>query len=100
MLIAEEIVETDYDLYVICEGEKHFAEAISARYIGRKISEMLKDSDALKERVLKFLKTHTEGFNMARLMDYQTLEDSQKIIKSLYEGLLDDDFSKHTQNFV
>ncbi len=86
-LHIEEIIETDDDLLELCQDEKYFDEAVSARYVGRKIARMLKNAPALKNRVENFLKRQSTGYSMARLMDYPNLEDGQQIIRMILLGL-------------
>lgn len=89
LLNVEDIIVADADLLELCQGEKYYDEAISARYIGRQISRMLKDSPQLKQRVENLLEKNTSGSSMARLMDFPTLEDGQNVIKAMYLGLFD-----------
>lgn len=90
LLHAEEIVEKDYDILEFYEDEeKYFEETVSARYIGRKIGQMLKKSPVLLNRVKKLLGEQLAGYKMARLMGHANLEDSQQIIKAMHLGLMD-----------
>ena len=88
LLHVEEIIEED-DILEICQEEKYFDEAVSARFIGRKIAKIIEDSPNLKKRIEAFLQKQLEGYEMAKHMSYPTLEESQQIINMLYNGILD-----------
>ncbi len=89
LLYVEDIIVADADLLEICQNDKYYDEAISAHFIGRQIGRMVKDSPKLKKRVQHLLEKNTIGTNMARLMDFPTLEDGQRIIRSMLSGLMD-----------
>lgn len=90
LLYLEEIINADGDILELCQDEKYYDAAVSARYIGRKMSQMLAGSPALRTRLLNLLESQFEKYSMARLMDYPTLENSRQIIKAMFYGLLDE----------
>lgn len=97
LISVEEIFEEDDDLLELCKEEKYFEEAVSARFIGRQIGRMLESSPRLKERLENLLDSNAKGFKMVRLMDYPNLEDGQRIVLALYQGLMD---NKQKSNFA
>jgi predicted nucleotidyltransferase len=88
LLHYEEILETAADLFdLIAMEEILFDEIISARYIGRKIGIMLENAPHLKGRLFKLLERQSNSFSMARLMSYENVEDGQRVIQAMYQGL-------------
>ncbi len=89
-LHLEEMLGQDNNLLERYEGEeKVFEQVVSARYVGRVIGIMLKTKPILKTRLLQLLEEQSHGFSMARLMSTEHIEDGQRIIKALYEGISD-----------
>jgi predicted nucleotidyltransferase len=90
-LHLEEIYTSEEDIPDIYESEiRYFSEMVSARYIGRKMREMLADAPGLLERLTGLLKKESEGMNMARLMSSaENIEDGQRLIEAIYLGMLD-----------
>jgi predicted nucleotidyltransferase len=89
-LHMEEMMENDDDLLALYAAEeKVFEQSVSARYVGRQIRIMLENDAALRDRLLGLLEEQSKGFNMARLMSPEFTDDSQRIIKALYHGILD-----------
>ncbi len=84
--IAEE-PDNLFDCYA--DEEKVFEQVVSARYVGRQMGTMLKNDPALRDRLLRLLDAQSNGSSMARLMSPGYIEDSQRIIKALYDGMND-----------
>ncbi len=88
LLHIEEIIQNSGDLIDLYnEKDVVFVESVSAHYVGRQINEMLQNDPGLRDRLLRFLEKQSTGFEMARLMSPENIEDSQKIIAALYRGL-------------
>lgn len=76
-----------FDLYV---GEvKLFDQLVSARFVGRQMGLMLQNDGRLKSRVQKLLEEESRKSGMARLMAQEYIEDSQRIITALLDGIND-----------
>lgn len=91
ILHIAEMVEMDSDLlYLYEESDVVFTESISARYIGRQMGIMTKTSPLLLNRLLQLLEEQSKGYSMSRLISAQNIEDSQRIIKALYDGIKDE----------
>ena len=93
LLEAEKLVETDVDLLDFFSDEnKYFNEVVSARYLGRKIGQMIKGTPDLLLRVQNLLSENikdTDNSPMGKIMSFETLEDSIKIITQLKLGIED-----------
>lgn len=94
LLDIEEIAEKEGDLLNLLETEEEdiYTEAVTARYIGRKIGELLKNSIALQIRINQILIKNTqstENSSMGKIMTFKTLEKSIKIITQLKFGIDD-----------
>lgn len=92
MLEIEKIATTEGDLLDLYEEENNFTEAVTARYIGRRIGELIKDSKGILKRVQQILTENiqdTDNSSMGKIMSFQTLEESIKIINQLYLGIQD-----------
>lgn len=93
LLEINAIIAEEEDLITTFENEhKLFAESVSARFIGRKIGEMILESHPLQTRILEILNTNTqnaENSPMGQLFSYDTLEDSVNIIKQILFGIED-----------
>lgn len=86
----EEIYGEDSDITDLYADEMvYFDKIVSARYVGRKLRDMLQESPALNTRMLQLLKSQSEAFQMSRLMSSENIEDNQWIIKAMYLGMLD-----------
>lgn len=90
----DEIYETDNDLLDLLDNMPTdlYTEAITARYIGRKIGTTIKDNHTLLERVKQLLARNTlntEGSPMGKIMSYPTLENAITIINQLFLGIED-----------
>ena len=78
------------DLFGFYEHEeKVFELSVSARYVGRQMGIMLANDTDLQKRLLRLLQEQSQSSNMARLMSPAYIEDSQRIIKALYDGMND-----------
>jgi hypothetical protein len=87
-LHLEEITEEElFDLYD--DEVKLFDQLVSARYVGRQMGKMLQGNTDLKKRVQKLLEEESNKSGMARLMSQEYVEDSQRIITALLDGLID-----------
>lgn len=67
-------------------------EAVSARFLGRKIGEMLQNSPKLLKRIQQLLLMNINDTNnspIGKLMAYKTLEEAIAIIHQLYLGITD-----------
>lgn len=92
LLEIEEIVSTDGDLLELLNNENNFSEAVTARYIGRKIGQLLNHSEKILSRINQILidNIHDSGLSkIGRIMSFETLEDSVNIIHQLYLGIQD-----------
>ena len=93
MLEIEEIATKEGDiLSLIEEEENNYVEAVTARYIGRKIGELIKDSPTILRRIRQILRENiqdTDNSAMGKLMSFSTLEESLKILNQLYLGIQD-----------
>jgi len=92
LLEIEEIASTNGDLLDLLENETHYTEAVTARYIGRIIGAMLKDSTTLLNRVEKLLVRNIKDIDnspMGKVMSFDTLEESIHIIEQIYLGIQD-----------
>lgn len=92
LLEIEEIASTNGDLLDLLENEINYTESVTARYIGRVIGTMLKDSTALLNRVEHLLMRNiqdTDNSQMGRIMSFDTLEESLQIIEQIYLGIQD-----------
>ena len=89
----EEISTEEDNLWDLYEDEvRLFDEMVSARFIGRRINEMLVDSPDLRKRILDLLATESADAaksRIARLVDAEYLEDSTRLIQQLYLGMMD-----------
>ncbi len=89
-LHSEEIFGEDSDIAdLYAEEMLYFDKMVSARYVGRKMRDMLQESPALNTRMLQLLKSQSEAFQMSRLMSFDNIEDNQRIIQAIYLGMLD-----------
>ena len=92
MLDIDEIVTTENDLLELLENENNYTEAVTARYIGRKIGELAKDSNKVITRLTQILQQNihdAENSPIGIIMSFDTLEESVNIIKQLYLGIQD-----------
>ncbi len=92
LLEVEEIVANDSDLLDLLEGEENYSECVSARYIGRKIGVMIRETETLLNRVRRILLKNTESEStsaMAKIIAYETQEEAIRIIRQLYLGIED-----------
>ena len=94
LLSIDEVFETEGDLLEILEHVNFdlYTKAITARFIGRKIGEMIKDNSSILDRVNKILNDNIQDTNnspMGKIMSYKTLEDSLEIIKQMHLGIQD-----------
>jgi len=88
ILHFEEISEDNLlDFYV--DGGNLFDQLVSARYVGRQMGLMLQNDGRLKSRVQKLLEVESRKSGMARLMAQEYIEDSQRIITALLDGIND-----------
>lgn len=92
----EEISLEPDDLFEIYQDETTvFEQCVSARYIGRQMRLMLQIDARLKERITQLLQDNLEGLDMARLMSQENVEDSQRIIAALLDGVMDENNSQN-----
>ncbi|GJM35113.1 MAG: hypothetical protein DHS20C18_41140 [Saprospiraceae bacterium] len=92
MLEIEEIATKEGDILDLIESGDNYTEVMTARYIGRKIGEVLKDADELLARVQKLLNANiqnTDNSPMGKIMSFDTMEESVQIIHQLYLGIQD-----------
>jgi len=92
LLEIEEIASSNGDLLDLLENEIHYTESVTARYIGRVIGTMLKDSTVLLNRVEQLLVRNiqdTDNSPMGKVMSFDTLEESIQIIEQIYLGIKD-----------
>ncbi len=92
LLEIEEIASSNGDLLDILEHEVNFTESVTARYIGRVIGGMLKDSTTLLNRVEQLLMRNiqdTDNSPMGKIMSFDTLEESIQVIEQIYLGIKD-----------
>lgn len=92
LLEIEEIASSNGDLLDLLENETHYTEAVTARYIGRIIGKMLKDSTTLLNRVEQLLIRNIQDIDnspMGKIMSFDTLEESIRIIEQIYLGIQD-----------
>ncbi len=92
LLEIEEIAFSNGDLLDLLENETNFTESVTARYIGRVIGEILNDSLALLDRLNQLLVTNiddTDNSPMGKIMSFETLEESIRIIEQIYLGIKD-----------
>ncbi len=76
-----------FDLY---EDEvKLFDQLVSARFVGRQMGLMLKGDRDLGKRVQQLLEEESNKSGMARLMSQEYVEDNQRIITALLDGMND-----------
>ncbi len=87
-IIGEELFDL-YDMEV-----KLFDQLVSARYVGRQMSIMLQGDEGLKNRVQKLLEEESNKSGMARLMSQEFVEDNQRIINALLDGMNDTTLKK------
>jgi predicted nucleotidyltransferase len=86
----EEISAEPDDLFGRYENETTiFEQCVSARFVGRQIGGMLSNHMALKNRLLRLLDEQSSGYGMARLMSPEFLENNQRIIRALFDGMND-----------
>lgn len=76
-----------FDLYA--EETKLFDQLVSARYVGRQMGAMLQANAELRIRVQQLLKEESKRSGMARLMYQEYVEDNQRIITALLDGMND-----------
>ncbi|MFQ6611263.1 MAG: hypothetical protein ACE5D7_10775, partial [Fidelibacterota bacterium] len=86
-----EIYNTESDIPDLYEDElKYFDKMVSARYVGRKMRDILASSPELRARMIQLLRTQAERFQMSRLLSHgDNIENSQRIIKAMYLGMMD-----------
>lgn len=92
LLEIEEIASTNGDLLDLLENETNYTESVTARYIGRVIGAMLKDSTALLNRVEQLLVRNIQDKDnspMGKVMSFDTLAESIQIIEQIYLGIQD-----------
>lgn len=90
LLHVAEIIETGDDLLDIYENEVQiFNQLVSARYVGRQMGVMLESDPALRNRVQQLLRVQSDRFDMARLLTNSNIEESQRVIKAMLDGLND-----------
>lgn len=92
MLDIEEIASNESDILDLLEEEDNFTEAVTARYIGRKTGALIKDSEKIRNRVLQILTANiadSANSAMGKIMSFETLEASIKIINQLKLGIED-----------
>ena len=92
LLEIEEIASTNGDLLDLLDNETNYTESVTARYIGRVIGAMLKDSTALLNRVEQLLMRNiqdTDNSPMGKVMSFDTLAESIQIIEQIYLGIQD-----------
>jgi predicted nucleotidyltransferase len=66
-----------------------YEQCVSARYIGRQMGLMLQGNAQLRKRILELLRENMKSSSMAQLMSPQNVEDSQRIIKAMLDGMND-----------
>ncbi len=92
LLEVEEMAENHDDLFDLLEDEKHYEEAVSARYIGRKIGILIKDSPEILSRVTNILRENTNDYDrspMGSVMSFDTLKESIDILQQILLGIED-----------
>lgn len=92
MLEIEEIATKEGDILDLLDQEKNYREAVTARYIGRKIGELTKKSTEITSRVNQILTNNIqdgENSPIGKIMSFATLEESINIIKQLKLGIED-----------
>lgn len=93
LLHVDEIAGEAGELFEVYHDETlYFDENVSARYIGRQIASILKDSSGLLERVMNILKRETQDpvkSKMGVLMKKYPLESSVRIILQILNGIED-----------
>jgi predicted nucleotidyltransferase len=90
LLHIDEMMATDDDLLDLYDDiNPVFLESFSARYVGRQIGRMLGNYPSLRSRLRQLLEEQSQGYNMARLMSPKFIEDSQRIIVALRDGVID-----------
>lgn len=86
----DEISAEPDNLFELYEDETTvYEQCVSARYIGRQIGHMLQGNTQLRKRILELLRESMKSSPMARLMSPQNVEDSQRIIKAMLDGMND-----------
>jgi len=87
-LHLDEIIEEDLlDFYP--DENKLFRQLVSARYVGRQMGIMLQNDTNLKKRVLQLLEEQSKASRMARMLSQEYIEDNQRIITALLDGMND-----------
>lgn len=93
ILHIEEIAEEADELFEVYADESlYFDECVSARYVGRKIANILHRSPVLLERVINILKRETQDSRksqMGALMKNYPLEAAVKVIQQILFGIKD-----------
>ena len=86
----DEISAESDNLFELYEDETTvYEQCVSARYIGRQMSLMLQGNTQLRKRVLELFRENMKNSSMAQLMSPQNVEDSQRIIKAMLDGMND-----------
>ena len=86
----DEICAEPDNLFELYEDETTvYEQCVSARYIGRQMGLMLQGNTQLRKRILELLRENMKGSSMGRLMSPQNVEDSQRIIKAMLDGIND-----------
>ncbi|MEZ4960429.1 MAG: nucleotidyl transferase AbiEii/AbiGii toxin family protein [Saprospiraceae bacterium] len=86
----EKISAEPDDIFELYQAETAvFEQCVSARYIGRQMNLMLQNDAPLKERITQLLHKNLDGLAMARLMSPENMEESQRIIQALLDGMND-----------
>ena len=84
--------EPDNILAIYSEENRLFDEMVAARYIGREINRMLVNSPKLRKRILELLDIESSDAaksRMGRLMNNDNIEESVRLIRQLYLGVMD-----------
>lgn len=92
LLDIEEIATKEGDILDLTKKGGNYTERVTARYIGRKIGELLNEADELLARVQQILNTNiqdTYNSSMGKIMSFTTLEESVEIITQLLLGIKD-----------
>jgi predicted nucleotidyltransferase len=76
-------------LELYAEETKLFDQLVSARYVGRQMGVMLQGNADLSIRVQLLLEEESKRSGMARLMSQEYVEDNQRIITALLDGMND-----------
>jgi len=89
MVLHWEEIAAEGLLDFYADENKLFEQLVSARYVGRKMGIMLQGNADLRIRVQQLLEEESKKSGMARLMSQEFVEDNQRIITALLDGMND-----------